>query len=256
MPVLYRSQSLLARYSDDPGQGLDFLTVNGEHAAEEVNGIRRVSTSSDITRNTSYHHGNLRTALLERARIGLEAQGIEGLSLRALARELGVSQAAPYRHFSDKAALLGAVAAEGFRELKRAVATGQAAATASPLDRLGKSGRAYVQFALGNPELFRLMFGARDFHGPEEFEEDELHVEAQSAYNQLFEIIASGIRSGHIASANARATTLSCWAAVHGVATLLLDTVDHFWEAGEKEALIDDTLSLVRAGLTHPGGCD
>ena len=65
----------------------------------------------------SYHHGNLRTALLEKAKEHLIEKGPDKISLRALAREIGVSQTAPYRHFPDKTMLLAALAAEGFKQL-------------------------------------------------------------------------------------------------------------------------------------------
>src|SRR5699024_6417658 len=105
-----------------------------------------------------YHHGHLKPALIDAAEALLTEAGVEGLSLRAVARRSGVSQAAPYAHFSGKQALLAAVAARGFnrltRDLQRADETG--AATSQRLQLLA---RAYVAFALAHPMLFKLMFG-------------------------------------------------------------------------------------------------
>src|SRR5437016_7879863 len=97
---------------------------------------------------TTYHHGNLRTALLRAAGERLEKQGITALSLREAARRVGVSHNAPYRHFADRETLLAALAAQGFDELAAAVASGPPA----------RMGEAYVSFALEHPQRFRLMF--------------------------------------------------------------------------------------------------
>jgi len=97
---------------------------------------------------STYHHGDLRTALLQAAGRALEKDGPDAISLRELARRADVSHNAPYRHFPDRRALLDALAEDGFAQLAR--------------DLLGKPWReqavAYVRFALANPERFRLMF--------------------------------------------------------------------------------------------------
>ncbi len=104
-----------------------------------------------------YHHGDLRRALVEAGRRLLEREGSAALSLRAVAREAGVSAAAPYHHFKDRAALLYAVAHEGNVALNDAM---RAAFEASEpgQDRIVAVGVAYVGFAVANPALYRLMF--------------------------------------------------------------------------------------------------
>jgi AcrR family transcriptional regulator len=109
-------------------------------------------------RSASYHHGDLRDALVRAARTILEKQGLAALSLRGVARVVGVSPAAPYHHFPDKQALLEAVAAQGFDALTAAMEKRMAKKT-DPTGRLDASGVGYVTFALENPALFRLMFG-------------------------------------------------------------------------------------------------
>src|ERR1700738_1201887 len=105
----------------------------------------------------TYHHGNLRPALVRAAMELLEESGETALSLRAVARRAGVSPAAPYRHYADREALVSAVAAVGYRDLAEQLA----AAHPSPPtpEQLAGVAIAYVQFALDRPALFRIMFG-------------------------------------------------------------------------------------------------
>src|SRR5436190_24145857 len=98
---------------------------------------------------STYHHGNLRPALLAGAAKILEKEGVTALSLREAARRAGVSHNAPYRHFADRDALLAALAAEGFQMLGEAMRAHDGR----------EMGEAYVRFALAHPERFRLMFG-------------------------------------------------------------------------------------------------
>ena len=98
---------------------------------------------------TTYHHGDLRAAVLAAAGKLIEKEGVAGLSVREAARRAGVSHNAPYRHFPDRDALLAALAAEGFTQLEKALEK-----------RSGRElGEAYVRFALAHPQRFRLMFG-------------------------------------------------------------------------------------------------
>jgi AcrR family transcriptional regulator len=105
----------------------------------------------------------LRAALIKAAEAEIERSGYEILSLRELAASLGVSRAAPYRHFADRRALLQQLAAKGFDELT-AIYRQAIAAETKPLQRLAASGRAYLAFAAERPQLFRLMF-ASDLFG-------------------------------------------------------------------------------------------
>ena len=112
-------------------------------------------------RAASYHHGDLRDALMRAARTILEKDGLAELSLRGVARAVGVSPAAPYHHFADKHALLTAVATQGFAALRSEMITRMAKET-DPVARLDASGVGYVVFAVDNPALFRLMFGGEE----------------------------------------------------------------------------------------------
>lgn len=106
-----------------------------------------------------YHHGDLSRALVAAGRRILESEGPAALSLRAVAREAGVSPAAPYHHFKDKGELLDAVAEEGWSELGMAIAQGRAR-TDNPKLAMTEIGVAYVSFARRNPALYRLMYHA------------------------------------------------------------------------------------------------
>ena len=105
-----------------------------------------------------YHHGNLRKAILAQARLHLRECGPDKISLRALARDVGVSQTAPYRHFQDKTDLLASLAAEGFDLLYYAVMEATESCKNSA-EKLVAAGRAYVCFARKNADLYKLMFG-------------------------------------------------------------------------------------------------
>src|SRR5688572_23914771 len=119
---------------------------------------RQPTPPVDVTR-ADYHHGDLRRALLDATLRLVELHGPQGFTLRAAARAAGVTAGAPYHHFKDKDALLGAVAAEGF-ELFRAALQGAAARpAATPRERMRNVGVAYVLFAVEHPTRFRVMLG-------------------------------------------------------------------------------------------------
>src|SRR5215470_16788785 len=115
-------------------------------------------TLSTPSERRSYHHGDLRQALIRSALAILSEAGVAGLSLRAAARRARVSAMAPYRHFADKEGLLAAVAEYGFHELAGRL-TAAAATAADPRAGLAALGVAYVLFACDQPSLFKLMFG-------------------------------------------------------------------------------------------------
>ncbi len=111
-------------------------------------------TDSDAARD-SYHHGDLRQALIRRAAEVIDAEGIEALTLRGLARDLGVSHGAPNRHFRAKADLLAALAAEGYAALKAATLSAAESAGDDPWVRLNAMGRGFLHWAFDNPASFR-----------------------------------------------------------------------------------------------------
>ncbi len=190
-------------------------------------------------RSASYHHGDLHDALVRAGRTILEKDGLPALSLRRVARAAGVSPAAPYHHFPDKQALLDAVATQGFDALTSAMETHMAKET-DPHARLDASGVGYVVFAVENPALFRLMFGARE---PELSKDASLIKAGERAYDVLQTAVAE-------ISPDGTASPLVClrlWALVHGIAKLILEGGVKPADFGltSAEAL---TLRLLRSG--------
>lgn len=195
---------------------------------------------------SAYHHGNLRQELLATARRDLREKGIENLSLRALAREIGVSQTAPYRHFGDKPALLAALAAQGFTELT--ACTRQALETAGDDSEamLIGAGQTYVRYARDNPELFKLMFGPR--LEPQE-EAEELGDAREQAFANISMIMQRGIEQQVFEQDDPARLARAAWAMVHGLATLIIDHFQTCWEADELDQQIADSLHIFARGI-------
>lgn len=164
-----------------------------------------------------YHHGNLREALLQGAVRVIAELGPAAFTLREVARRAGVSHNAPYRHFRDKDALLAAVAAQGFRELTRAMReAGERQSNA--LDKLKQSGLAYVAFAVRRPEHFTVMFEA-----PVCANKDPEYLQASTeAFNTLVAHIKDCQKGGQLPAGNTLERTLYAWAVVHGIAKLAI----------------------------------
>jgi AcrR family transcriptional regulator len=168
----------------------------------------------------TYHHGNLRQALLDAALQILETEDVAALTLREAARRAGVSQAAPYRHFADKDALLAAVAEQGFRALTAAMRAAGSPLGDDVLSRFRSLGMTYVQFARQHPARFRLMFG-RDL--PARTAHPGLEAAGAENFGLLLEGIAAGQAAGLIRAGDPHTYALAAWATVHGLAALQVD---------------------------------
>ena len=176
-----------------------------------------MATLPKSTAKTRYHHGDLRSALLEAASRLLEEQGAAALSLRAVAKLAGVSHAAPYRHFRDRTALLEAIAIEGFEELGSAVRETCSRYEGDPRRRLMEGGVAYVQQLVRHPERANLMFGGiLDWQGSSE----ALRRAAESSFETFLEQVKAGQKAGIFQPAPTREIVLSIWSALHGLAML------------------------------------
>jgi AcrR family transcriptional regulator len=166
-----------------------------------------------------YHHGDLRQALLGAALRTIQKQGVHALTLRAVGKDLGVSQTALYRHFADKAALLAAVAREGFRLLRLALLAGWEAG-GKGLEGFRAMGEAYVRFAVENPSHYRVMFGA-NLDQPKR--DPELAAEGAGAFQALVDALVELQRAELVLRDNPRELALFVWSIVHGLAMLALD---------------------------------
>lgn len=163
-----------------------------------------------------YHHGDLVNVLLETAGALLESKGPAGLSLREVARSAGVSHAAPYRHFRDRAALLQALAQRGFERLQRVLDRTADAARQNPEQQLVDACVACVRQAERYPELSRLMFGGLMQQAENEAGRDA----ARAAFGSLEKILQDGVAGGVFRQRDTQELALTVWAAMHGLAML------------------------------------
>lgn len=191
----------------------------------------------------AYHHGDLRAALVRAAHEAVLKEGPDALSLRELAQQLGVSTAAPYRHFADRRALLAEVAALGFRELSDTYDRIQAEAS-DPKAAMRETARAYLALAFGRPGLFRLMFGS-----------DILNVAppasliepANAAWEGLYRAVAALDPGADTATIKRRAIT--GWSTLHGFIALVQGgrlrgfMTEPLTEAELVEAILDKTVN-------------
>jgi AcrR family transcriptional regulator len=167
----------------------------------------------------TYHHGDLHRALVSAATDLLAAHGPDGVTLRGAARAAGVSQAAPYRHFDSKEALLAAVAAEGFQALGRALAAAPAAERGDPVHRLRTLAVCYIRFVIEFPAYYRLMWAPV----PRGSAHPQLGAAASTAGEALFDAVRACERAGRIPAGRTGEFVFVGWSLLHGVAGLILD---------------------------------
>lgn len=168
----------------------------------------------------SYHHGNLRRALLDGALALIADKGVGGLSLREVAARAGVSHAAPYHHFADKTALIRALAYEGMQLMDREMAAAEADAGDNPKQRLLGIGMAYVTFAVAHPDYYAA-FNTPEANDPEAQAVDERpEGERGSTWNRLVDAILACQRSGDLPQGDPMVLAVYLWSLVHGLAEL------------------------------------
>lgn len=172
-----------------------------------------------VKKKAGYHHGDLRQTLIDVSVDVIDRDGLEALSLRALATRAGVSSGAPYHHFADRAALLAAIALEGFERLEQAMIERRDAAPPDPVSRLDAIGQAYVEFAVSNTGHFRVMF--RD-NSPAA-RNAALSAASQKAYRLLFGVVEECQRVAAAPAGDPGPLVYAAWSLVHGLATLWVD---------------------------------
>lgn len=195
---------------------------------------------------TKYHHGDLANSLVSATVSLLESRGVDQLSLREIAREAGVSHAAPAHHFGDKAGLLTAVAIEGYQLLTQALLASQTAEGRSPEHRLLDAGYAYIQFALSHTAHFEVMFR------PALTNSDNPQYLADSLAAR--EVLETCIRNflhhqspaEHIQEQKIQGTVIALWSQVHGLATLwLAGNLGDITDTVRRDMIILDVLASV-----------
>ncbi|MBB5896425.1 TetR/AcrR family transcriptional regulator [Kutzneria kofuensis] len=193
----------------------------------------------------SYHHGDLRRALLDAALELVAEKGPQGFTMSEAAKRAGVSTAAPYRHFADKDALLGEVAEQGFavlgQALDRITARGR-----DPLDLLVRLGRGYVRWALANPDHYKVMFD--DAHGALDF--TDVRPAGRHTFLVLLNAIEAGQQAGLLRTQDPRAVAGPLWSVIHGIA--LLQIGHKFRAVGIKEGAEVLAARTVTALLRSP----
>jgi AcrR family transcriptional regulator len=168
-----------------------------------------------------YHHGDLRQALINGALALISEKNIDSVSLREVARRVGVSHAAPYRHFADKEALLAALSIDGFQMLHHKLELAIQSSSADPVQQIQDSGVAYIEFAIKHPSHYQLMFGA--YRSTSAQRNPELKNAARQAFMVLVGAILRGQQAGVIRDDDFEQLALTAWALVHGWAMLWMD---------------------------------
>jgi len=198
-----------------------------------------------------YHHGDVPSALMQAALLRIKNEGVDKLSLRALARDIGVSQTAPYRHFKDKNHLLVVLACNGFREL--ALRKPRLYETRDLFTSFTEAGMEYVYFAKEHPEQYRLMFGSKIENRSEH---SELMTAGAAAFQVILDYTQQGVETGVFIEKEPEILAKSVWTTVHGIASL---TIDDFFDKlpGEFDVFIREQLTLcIRGFAKHPKPLD
>jgi AcrR family transcriptional regulator len=198
-------------------------------------------------RKSTYPAGSLRDTLVEAAAALIAKKGPQGFSLREVARRAHVSEAAPYWHFTDREALLAAVAERGFVEMAQGMMTIRAA-VADPRDRLHALGVGYVQFALAHPSYLRVMFGS-------EVPDKAAHPALKEAGARTFDLLVQAITdcqaAGQVQNGDPVVLAVAAWSIVHGLSALLVDgrLKEHVRSPAEAERLAERVTEILRTGL-------
>lgn len=214
-----------------------------------------VTTSS--TARSSYHHGDLRNALARAAAELAAIGGPDAVTIRGAAREVGVTPTAAYRHFSSQADLLAAARQLAMDGMVVAMADylGQVPTEGDPVHRaiarLGSTGRGYIRFAQEEPGIFRTCFTGQ-LRGAAETDPG---LSAMGPYALLGQMLDELVEVGYLAPEDRPGAEAGPWAAVHGLALLLIDGPLRDFGPAEREAAIEQTLAMTVRGLaTGPRG--
>ncbi|MEO6512613.1 MAG: TetR/AcrR family transcriptional regulator [Nocardioides sp.] len=198
-----------------------------------------------------YHHGNLRAALVEAGAELARTAGPDGVVLREVARRTGVSHNAAYRHFADRDELLGEIATLASEQLDQAMqgrldTVIETDPARRARERLRETGRAYVEFALAEPGLFRVAFCP--------IETETGTPDEAAPYVLLGHVLDELVEAGTLSSLGRLGADVACWAAVHGLSVLLLDGPLRGLAAPERDAVLEKLLVTIEQGLTGSVG--
>src|ERR1700738_2404818 len=224
-------------------------------APARVGRKRSALRTAGASEDAPYHHGALRDALLEAAERVLERDGLSGLTLRAVAREAGVSHAAPTHHFGDLTGLVSELAAIGFRQFNAAMVAAGASGTSRVEKALARA-KAYVAYAQAHPGMYSLMFRTERL----DYSRPSLHEAAEASFAGL----AGSVRASRHEEIHQEALSLDqaaaiarAWSLVHGFTMLLLDgrlkdILHRLPQGTDAETLLD---AMLRITVGNPPGC-
>ena len=191
-----------------------------------------------------YHHGSLKDALVDEAAAMIAEGGVDGVTMRAIGERLGVSRAAPYRHFPDKTALIVAVAATGFARLSHRLRSVDAETAGASLGRIRRMGEEYIRFAIENPAHYRVMYGKEALARREQ---PELRQAGDAIFDHLVDVLRAHQRSGGIKRQDPRVQAYVAWSAAHGLASLLIE--EQILADVDVDAVIGQTTNALLNGL-------
>jgi AcrR family transcriptional regulator len=194
----------------------------------------------------TYHHGDLRQTLIDTAIELVAEQGMTQWSLREVARRIGVSHTAPYRHFSDRDSLLAAVAERGFQEMSQHLQQTLNKIATDPQKRLQAIGVAYVQYAIAHPCEYQVMFRTSLEN---EHKDSDLAKAATKAFSLLVDIIAEGQKAGVFRQDNSKELAQVAWSLVHGLSMLLIDGQLKVPDHSSVEILANYTTQMLLEGI-------
>jgi AcrR family transcriptional regulator len=169
------------------------------------------------TSKRPYHRGNLRDSIINESLALIAENGVRALTLREIGARLGVSRMAPYRHFTDKAALLAAISASGFRQFADALEEALGKAGEGFKERGEAMAVAYVRFAMEHRAHFEVMFGGG---GEPQYLDEQGEIEANRAFSVLEAAVSEGQRRGEVIEGDSAALAKVLWALVHGISAL------------------------------------
>jgi len=214
---------------------------------DNANMTLNIYTVNMIKSKDKYHHGNLRNTLIEIATELLAEDGAHSLSLRKIAQKAGVSHNAPYMHFTDKEAVLAAIAEAGFRLLSVEVETAINQVKKDTEKQLIAASCAYVNFALAHPHHLQVMFRHYD---AEKY--PNLIQISQASLDQLLKIVEAGQKNGSLIAGNPHEITKTIWALVHGVAALSIayESKMMLSDKNSTEEVVNTFVQLLLNGLS------
>ena len=192
----------------------------------------------------TYHHGDLKRALTEAALGLVQEKGPKGFTLREVARRAGVSTAAPYRHFADKAQLLAAVATLGFVQLHETLSA-TAAETTDLSKQVLNMGRAYVRWAVTHPDYYQVMFGTE----LDKSDNPDLLTAGTRAFDDLLDTIVRCQHANLLPAGDPHGMAGPIWSLLHGVATLTIGSdLKHVGIREDPQALVERALKALLFG--------